>query len=278
VTMAQLYRQCRQMIEGPSADFELSQLFRAQFSDLPGLRFSDRSVDSTEAFVFRQKVKRLADGYPLQYLLGEWEFYGVPLKVGEGVLIPQPDTETLVDVALELAATLEAPEIADYCAGSGAIALALARHLPQARLHAVELSEEALAYLHKNVENSAARGRIEVVQGDVCGPLDLPALDLIVSNPPYLTPAELENAPPQVRCEPPMALLGGEDGLDFYRAIARQASDALRPGGWLVLEAGYRQARSIEKILGQNGYEGIASRRDLCGVERCIYAKNPKRR
>ena len=223
-------------------------------------------------------MKRLADGYPLQYLLGEWEFYGIPLKVGEGVLIPQPDTETLVDVALELAATIETPVIADYCSGSGAIALALARHLPRARIYAVELSEEALVYLRENVQASPERDRIEVVQGDVCAPLDLPPLDLIVANPPYLTPAELENAPAQVRCEPAMALLGGEDGLEFYRAIAENAANALRPGGKLVLEVGYRQAESVRTILRKNGWRDPASRRDLCGVERCIYAANPRRR
>jgi len=278
LTLAQLYRRCRRELTGETADFDLSQLFRAFFSDAPGLCFSEKPVDERDAFVFYRRVRRLAEGYPLQYLLGEWEFYGIPLKVGEGVLIPQPDTETLVDTALELAAPIKTPVIADYCAGSGAIALALAAHLPRASLYAVELSPDALGYLRQNVQESPNGGRIAVVEGDVCAPLALPPLDLIVSNPPYLTPEELEGAPPQVRCEPPMALLGGEQGLDFYRAIAANAAEALRAGGWLVFECGWRQAGDVLDILKGSGYTDLSTRRDLCGVQRCVYAKNPKRR
>ncbi len=278
MTLSELYRLCRKELSGETADFDLSQLFRAYFSDAPGLCFSEKPVDERDAFIFRQRVRRLAEGYPLQYLLGEWEFYGIPLKVGEGVLIPQPDTETLVDVALELAATLDAPRIADYCAGSGAIALALAAHLPTATLCAVELSEEALGYLRQNVAESPNSSRIEVIEGDVTGPLHLPPLDLIVSNPPYLTPEELESAPPQVRHEPPMALLGGEDGLDFYREIAKNALTALKEGGWLIFESGWKQADAIAAILRGAGFTDVSMRRDLCGVQRCVYAKKPKRR
>lgn len=275
MTFAQLYRQCRQTLTGETADFDLSQLFRAHFSGAPGLRFSEAEVPDEEAFVFRHKVHRLSEGYPLQYLLGEWEFYGIPLKVGPGVLIPQPDTETVVDLALELLAPVPNAVAADYCAGSGAIALALAKHLPEARVYAVELFDDALEYLRQNVAENGLADRIAVVQGDVREGLPLPALDLIASNPPYLTEEEMTRLPPQVACEPETALRGGEDGLDYYRIIAQNVVPQLRPGGWLVLEVGYRQAADVREILDQNGYEAISTRRDLCGVERCVCARRP---
>jgi release factor glutamine methyltransferase len=277
MTFAQLYRQCRQMLTDDSADFDLSQLFRAHFNGAPGLCFSEAEAAEEDVFVFKQKVRRLSEGYPLQYLLGEWEFYGIPLKVGPGVLIPQPDTETVADVALELLAPIENAVAADYCAGSGAIALALTKHRPTLRVYAVEYSPEALEYLRQNVAENGFSDRISIVEGDVCGELPLPALDMIVSNPPYLTAEEMKHVPPQVKWEPEMALLGGEDGLDFYRAIAKNAAHQLREGGCLVFEVGYRQANDVRAILQENGYEGISSRRDLCGVERCVYARNPKR-
>ncbi|MEG2203837.1 MAG: HemK/PrmC family methyltransferase, partial [Oscillospiraceae bacterium] len=180
MTLSQLYRQCRRQLTHDTADFDLSQLFHAQFERSPGLSRAEAEVADDEAFVFRRKVKRLAEGYPLQYLLGEWEFYSIPLKVGEGVLIPRPDTETLVDAALALAARMETPEpvIADFCAGSGAIALALARHLPGARLLALELSPVALDYLRQNVIANRMGGRIDILEADVLEPPELPPLDM----------------------------------------------------------------------------------------------------
>ncbi|MEG2174684.1 MAG: HemK/PrmC family methyltransferase, partial [Oscillospiraceae bacterium] len=152
MTLEQLYRQCRKKLTHETADFDLSQLFHAQFAQYVGRARPEIEVPSDEAFVFQHKIKRLSEGYPLQYLLGEWEFYSIPLAVGEGVLIPRPDTETLVDTALEFMHSHKAPVIADLCAGSGAIALALAEHLPSAQLFAVELSSDALRYLRRNIE------------------------------------------------------------------------------------------------------------------------------
>jgi len=276
MTFAQLYRQCRRTLTDETADFDLSELFKAHFSGSPGLRFSESEVPEDEAFVFRQKVKKMSGGYPLQYLLGEWEFYGLPFKVGPGVLIPQPDTETLVDVTLELTAVMDEPLVADYCAGSGAISVAVAKHRPSARVWAVELSDDAIDYLNDNIALNGCGDRITVIKGDVRGELDLPELDVIVSNPPYVTADEMKELPPQVMCEPEMALFGGEDGLDFYKAISERALSNLKSGGWLVFEAGWRQAGQVSDILRQNGYTNVSVRRDLCGVERCIYAQKPK--
>lgn len=276
MTFAQLYRQCRRTLTDETADFDLSELFKTHFSGSPGLRFSEAEVPEDEAFVFRQKVKKMSSGYPLQYLLGEWEFYGLPFKVGPGVLIPQPDTETLVDVTLELTAVIDEPVIADYCAGSGAISVAVAKHRPAAKVWAVELSDDAIDYLNDNIALNECGDRVTVVKGDVMGELDLPELDVIVSNPPYITADEMKELPLQVTYEPEMALFGGEDGLDFYKAISERALSNLKSGGWLVFEAGWRQSSQVSDILKQNGYVNVSVRRDLCGVERCIYAQKPK--
>lgn len=275
MTFAELYRQCRGELSGDTADFDLSQLFASHFGGGFSLRFSDNEVSEGEAAYFRRKVKRMSDGYPLQYLLGEWEFYGITLRLGPGVLIPRPDTETLVDVALELTLPDRASLIADYCSGSGAIAIAVARHRKNARLFAVEVSDDALAFLRRNISESGCGDRIEVIKGDVREELPLPLLDMVISNPPYITRDEMEELPTQVRHEPQMALFGGEDGLDFYRVIAKNAFGRLRDGGHIVFEVGWQQKAQVMDILRENGYTGISSRRDLGGIERCVYAQKP---
>lgn len=215
---------------------------------------------------------------PLQYILGEWEFYGLTLAVGEGVLIPRSDTETLVDCAIDLLRDVPEPVVADLCSGSGAIALALWSSLPErSRIYAVELDDRALAFLRENVAAhcGGSENTVEIVRGDVLAPTPLPKLDMIVSNPPYITAADMHTLSPEVQREPELALYGGEDGLDFYRAIPGLYWDTLRSGGWLVLEIGYDQQDSVTAILSECGYKNIGSRCDLGGIVRCIYAQRP---
>ena len=209
--------------------------------------------------------------------LGEWEFYGLPLRVGPGVLVPRPDTETAVETALELLTGRENPVVADLCSGSGAIALALWSQCPGARVLAVELSPQALLYLRENIEAICQGGRepVQVVEGDVLLGLKLPQLDLLVSNPPYLTAGEMEELSPEVRREPAMALLGGEDGLLFYREITRLYRRCLKPGGALVYEVGYRQADQVRDILMELGFQQVGCRRDLAGIRRCVFGLYP---
>lgn len=276
MTYTQIYQQSRRLLTHETADFDLSQLFHAHFKDCVGLSRPEAEVPPDDAFVFQRKVKRLLEGYPLQYLLGEWEFYSVPLRVGEGVLIPRPDTETVVDKALELASAMEAPVIADLCSGSGAIALALAKNLPAARVYAVELSPDALPYLRTNVAASGCADRIHIIEGDVLAPLRLPPLDILVSNPPYLTKKEMGKLPPQVVHEPAMALDGGEDGLTFYRAIVERALPMLHPGGALLFELGWRQADDVDLLMQMAGFVNVRTRKDLNGIERCIFGFRPR--
>ena len=275
MTISQLYLQCRKKLSHETADFDLSQLFYAQFGAQAQHTRPNDEVAADDALIFSQKVKRLGDGYPLQYLLGEWEFYSIPLKVGEGVLIPRPDTETLVDVALGLLARQPDATVADFCAGSGAIALAVAKNLPQSRLYALELSPEALRYLYENTEGY---DNITVLEADVLGDLtalDLPPLDMILSNPPYLTARELSELDESVRHEPQMALDGGADGLLFYRSIAQSAKSLLAPDGLLVFEVGWRQARQVADLLTAQGYHDLGFAKDLAGIDRCVYGRTP---
>ena len=224
-----------------------------------------RSVDA---------LHRLESGEPLQYLLGEWEFYGLPLAVGPGVLIPRADTETIVETCLLALAPVPDPAIWDLCSGSGAIALALASRRPDARILAAELSEEALPYLRQNIA-ALAPNQVTAVQTDVLTQLPDGLCDLIVSNPPYITGADMQTLSPQVRREPELALYGGEDGLRFYRQLTHSCYDHLRPGGWLIFEIGYDQGESVPALLRQRGFDQVFCRNDLAGVPRCAGGRRP---
>ena len=224
-----------------------------------------RSVDA---------LHRLENGEPLQYLLGEWEFYGLPLAVGPGVLIPRADTETIVETCLLALAPVPDPAIWDLCSGSGAIALALASRRPDSRILAAELSEEALPYLRQNIA-ALAPDQVTAVQTDVLTQLPDGLCDLIVSNPPYITGADMQTLSPQVRREPELALYGGEDGLRFYRQLTHSCYDHLRPGGWLIFEIGYDQGESVPALLRQRGFDQVFCRNDLAGVPRCAGGRRP---
>lgn len=219
-------------------------------------------------------AKRLKQGEPLQYILGSWEFYGLPFAVGPGVLIPRPDTEVVVEKCLALMQAVPAPAVCDLCSGSGAIALALWRHLPGAAVTAVELSPEAATYLRQNIQTLSG-GAVQLLLGDVLQPLPLPKYDLIVSNPPYITLEEMQTLSPQVRREPEMALYGGKDGLTFYRGIAAGYYSNLNPGGWLVFEIGCSQQESVLAILQQQGYTNLFCQPDLAGLPRCAGGQRP---
>lgn len=216
-----------------AADFEAAQLLAAS---------PDRAVPE-------DLVIRRLQGEPLQYLLGEWEFWGMTFAVGKGVLIPRPDTEILVEEGLAALQGTEAPRVLDLCAGSGCVALALAQERPDAAVTAVEWDPAAYAYLEKNV--AALGGSVTPARADVLAPppAGWGGFDLITANPPYLTAEEMTALSPEVRREPPQALFGGKDGLDFYRAIRDRWLPLLKPGGTLALEIGWRQAGAVCAIF-----------------------------
>lgn len=214
-------------------------------------------------------AKRLS-GYPLQYLLGEVEFYGLPLRVAEGVLIPRPETEGLVELALGLPLP-PGPRILDVGTGTGAIALALKRHLPEAEVYATEIDERALALAEENARRLGLEVRL--LRAALTGGLE--ALDLIVSNPPYLPEGYRERAPRELAYENPLALYAGEDGLAVARPLAEEAARALRPGGFLLLELSPENVRLLAEALRAQGWEEVEVLRDLSGRERYLRARRP---
>lgn len=208
--------------------------------------------------------KRIS-GEPLQYLLGEWEFYGLPFYVGEGVLIPRADTETLVDAALEIIGD-KPLRVADLCSGSGAVAIAVAKN-SSARVTALEKSEKAFGYLERNVIRNGAD--VQCIAGDLFEDLE-ESFDLILSNPPYIASSVVDTLSKEVKKEPRMALDGGTDGLDFYKRLTSYWKTRINAGGSLAVEIGYDQAESVVALFEQNGFEQIRVIKDLSGNNRVI--------
>jgi release factor glutamine methyltransferase len=205
------------------------------------------------------------NGEPLAYIIGHRGFYGLELAVDPRVLDPRPDTETLVDWALDVLGNLKAPKVADLGTGSGAVALAIQHQRPDAVVAAVDASADALAVAQANAERLQLP--ITCLLGHWLDPLPDGEQDLIVSNPPYI--AEGDPHLPALRHEPTMALTSGPDGLDAIRHIIAGAPRALRPGGWLLLEHGYDQGDAVAALLHARGFSDVAHRRDLGNHVRC---------
>ena len=221
-------------------------------------------------------VDRLLSGEPLAYVLGEWEFYGLPLFVTPDVLIPRDDTCAVTELAVRNALFLDRdPRILDLCCGSGCIGLAVASRVVDARVTLADISQEALAVAKKNLQRNKFGGRVTCVRADAMDapPAFLGKFDMIISNPPYITGAEMDELPHSVKdFEPHMALFGGEDGLDFYRSISRNYASALKPGGFLAFEFGMGQGDSVCQILTENGYKVVERTRDYNDRERAVIA------
>lgn len=222
-------------------------------------------------------VQRLLTGEPLAYVLGEWDFYGLTLQVTPDVLIPRDDTCAVVSLAINQAIFLpESPRVLDLCTGSGCIGLAIASRIKDARVTLADLSKDALAVAKKNITLHKLSGRVSCVQADAMEnpPAFLGKFDMIISNPPYITGQEMEELPVSVKdFEPHMALFGGNDGLDFYRSIASQYREVLKPGGFLCFEFGMGQGDDVCKILEENGYTVLERTKDYNERERAVLAQ-----
>ena len=297
----------------PDADFDARELFR--LASGRDMRISDRPLTAEEADRLEALCSRRAAREPLQYLCGSWSFLDFELAVGPGVLCPRADTEVVAEAAAQAVADIAAPKVLDLCAGTGCLGLGVKRFCPTAQVTCVEKSPEAFAYLEKNARCAlAGQGRqtenlleptafeqadtpafdwgpalnalkakpayaVQPVQGDLFTywkTLPEGQLDLIVSNPPYLTAAEMQQLQPEVAQEPAMALEAGEDGLVFYRALAQHYQKRLRPGGALVLEIGWQQRQAVTDLLAENGWADIECRKDYGGNDRCIIARRPQ--
>ena len=222
------------------------------------------SVAPAAQEAFAGRCRRRASGEPLAYIVGHKEFFGLDLRVDPRVLVPRPDTETLVEWALAVLPTSGQPRVIDLGTGSGAIALAIAKHRPEARVEATDLSAQALEVAAANAK-ALALGLVlrpgawlAAAQGEY---------DLVVSNPPYVAQDDPHLA--DLAHEPASALVAGADGLRDIRTLASGAPRHLKPGGWLLLEHGHDQAKAVRGLLAAAGFQSIASRRDLSGIERC---------
>jgi release factor glutamine methyltransferase len=241
------------------------------------IREPERPLGLRESVIYTKAVALRQQRRPLAYITGEGWFYGHPFKINRAVLIPRPETEMLVDFAVEKAATLSlSPLIADIGTGSGCIAVSIALKLPAARIFAVDISPLALNVARKNVRRHAVDAQVTVVEGDLLSPLSGTKLDLILSNPPYIAAADVPGLMPEVGIyEPSLALYdgAGEDGTQVHRRLYREARAILRPGGWLAMEAGFGQAATLCSVAAQCGYKSVEIRQDFSGIARVVVAQ-----
>lgn len=222
-------------------------------------------------------LARRLSGEPLQYIIGEWDFYGEPFYVGEGVLIPRADTETLIDESLKLfrgKPDKDRLTVIDLCSGTGCIGITLGRLLDCEEVICIEKYDPAMYFLKRNIErhgSSAKAVSADVLDSDT--PRLFPKANLIISNPPYINAKDMENLQCEVTFEPQSALFGGEDGLDFYRAIVRLWKDSLKDGGVMMFEIGAGQQADVMEMMIQSGLKDVRVRRDMTGIDRCVFGR-----
>ena len=245
------------------------------FGGLPrGHRADDTRLTEAQMVLLENALAQRAAGRPLQYILGQWEFLSLTLKVGEGVLIPRPDTELLCETAAQGLKGRPSPRVLDLCAGTGCVGLGVASLVPGARVTEVELSDVALGYLKQNVAAYPAYD-VTVRQADVLA--DYAAFtdtyDAILSNPPYIPTGDLAGLQREVQREPKMALDGAADGLLFYRTIAEHWCEKLAPGGFCAVEVGVDQATDVAALFTASGLENTEIFKDLGGIDRVVVAR-----
>lgn len=254
MTLKQLYKFCSNELSfGGCGDFEALCIF----NDLLGISkgkilLSEENATKEQEKLVNDVIRRRVNGEPLQYILGKWDFYDLTFTVGEGVLIPRPETEMLVDFALEKLKNIKNPIVYDLCAGTGCIGLTVAYHRKDATVYLLEKEDKAFAYLKKNKELLKLDNAV-LIHGDLFD-LDFssfPNCDLLLSNPPYITSDEINTLQKEVLQEPVTALDGGADGLDFYRCIARRCIDKIKKNGFCAFECGEEQSEDIIKIFNE---------------------------
>lgn len=274
VTAPELYFHAKKIFECnhiESASFEAMCILEHVFEKkLTALLLEKPTATEEQKNTVNNIAYMRISGYPLQYLLGQWEFFGLPFYVGEGVLIPRQDTETLVETVLKIKLP-EKPKILDICSGSGCIAVALYLNIKNAEVTAVEISDIAVEYIKKNAKLNNAD--INIVKGDALSEKTVRIfgeMDVIVCNPPYLTADDMKTLQKEVTFEPEAALFGGMDGLDFYRGITKIWKNCLKSGGILAYEIGMGQENDVKKIFEENDFINIEMTEDLSGIIRVV--------
>ncbi len=282
-TLGQLYRDARRQLmtreDRETAAFyaaalvcHITGISREQLLARQELYAAEQDCLQTE-----RGVARILNDEPLAYVLGQWDFYGMTLKVNESVLIPRDDTCAVTDLAIEeLGRRAGEKRVLDLCTGSGCIGLAIAKNAPGSRVTLADISRAALSIARENIALQKLTGRVVCVEADAltAPPAFLGKFDLIVSNPPYITGSEMQALPKSVDAfEPHLALYGGEDGLAFYRSIAQNYRSILKDGGCLCFEFGEGQGDAVARILTENGFALLERRKDYNERERAIIAR-----
>jgi release factor glutamine methyltransferase len=272
------------------------------FADAEMLVFHAANLDRLDAYVNNPEVKsadaakvsrllqRRVRGEPVQYIIGHVEFLGLTIKVGKGVLIPRPETELLAEEAMKAVTRNGFPvtsqekdlslvtrhsllSVLDLCTGSGCIAMALAKKFPDAEVYGTDISKKALAYAKKSAEANDCKN-VTFLEGSLFEAVKHKKFDLIVSNPPYIRSDEIETLQREIRdWEPISALDGGKDGMDFYRRILSSAGDYLNPGGFILLELGYDQSDTVQKLAREQGLKDVGIINDYAGIGRILKAR-----
>ena len=238
---------------------------------------SERPLTPAELNAFRELFKRRRLGEPVAYLLGEREFYGISLRVDARVLIPRPDSELLVEVALKRTRERSMRgDALDLCTGSGCVAIAFARQRPTWSVTASDISPDALALARANAHRTGAVRNLRLLEGSLFTPIAEQRFDLVTANPPYIATGDIATLPVDVRdFEPRLALDGGADGLDLVREIAAQGPQHLTPGGVLAMEIGADQGAAAVAILERSGYRDVELARDLGARDRVVSGYGP---
>lgn len=260
-------------IETPILDAELL-LSRATGLSRTRLMMSPQFVPPTaETEQYLEYIRRRAGREPLAYIVGEREFYGLSFQVSSSVLIPRQETEILVEAAIKALAGIPKPVIVDVGLGSGAIAVAIAKSVPDATVFGTESSIDALEIARHNAERNGVSRQMRFVDGDLLEPLKEMSFDLIVSNPPYIPSGDIDGLQPEVsQFEPRQALDGGPDGLDVYRRLAADAPPLLQRGGMLIVEIGIGESDAVVALFEKQGLTGIRVVRDYSGLPRVVVA------
>lgn len=231
-----------------------------------------KELDEKAVEKYFSLIERRLSGEPLQYILEEWEFMGLPFKVGEGVLIPRPETEILAEFAFDFLKKKNVPVVFDLCSGSGCIAISVAKFCPNSTVYAVEKSDAAFNYLMKNIELNGVKN-VKAVKGDVFDKTILFGIapDLILSNPPYIRSSDIDGLQSEVKKEPITALDGGEDGYDFYRVIASDWIKQIKSGGAIAVECAEDQTEYICELFSEHASD-VKAYNDLSGLPRGVIA------
>lgn len=229
----------------------------------------DKEISKKQETIYKQYIKNLLEGEPIQYILGKQEFMGIEFAVNKDVLIPQPDTEILVEEVIKLLKQYKKPKILDLCTGSGAIAISISEKVSEAQIYASDINEKALAIARINDRSK----KIKFILSDLFNNIE-DKFDIIVSNPPYIKTHEIEKLSKEVQNEPILALDGGIDGLEFYRKIIGQASKYIKKNGYLCLEIGEEQKKQVKDIINnEKKYADIKEYKDLNKNDRVIICK-----